>query len=115
MGHDVRSLNVGWYRDQIGYVGQEPVLMNESIARNIAYGFPGASHKEIEEAAREANCHDFICQFPDGYDTMVGERGTQVSGGQKQRIAIARALIKKPKVRIPSRGALGPGTPLTLS
>jgi ATP-binding cassette, subfamily B (MDR/TAP), member 1 len=103
LGHDIRSLNVAWYRDQIGYVGQEPVLMNESIARNIAYGRPGASQSEIEEAARQANCHDFIQQFPDGYDTVVGERGTQMSGGQKQRIAIARALVKKPKVRGPVR------------
>jgi ATP-binding cassette, subfamily B (MDR/TAP), member 1 len=98
MGHDIRTLNVSWYRDQIGYVGQEPVLMNESIARNIAYGYPGASQAEIEHAARQANCHDFISQFPDGYGTMVGERGAQLSGGQKQRVAIARALIKKPQV-----------------
>jgi ABC-type multidrug transport system fused ATPase/permease subunit len=101
LGHDVRSLNVSWYRDQIGFVGQEPVLMNESIARNIAYGFPGASQAEIEEAARQANCDSFISSFPDGYNTVVGERGLQLSGGQKQRVAIARALIKNPKVSQP--------------
>jgi ABC-type multidrug transport system fused ATPase/permease subunit len=72
--------------------------MNESVARNIAYGYPGASQIEIEEAARQANCHHFISEFPGGYDTIVGERGTQLSGGQKQRVAIARALVKKPKV-----------------
>ena len=78
MGHDIRSLNVSWYRDQIGYVGQEPTLFNDSIARNIAYGFPGATMAEVEEAARQANAHDFIMEFPDGYDTPVGERGTQL-------------------------------------
>jgi ATP-binding cassette subfamily B (MDR/TAP) protein 1 len=82
MGHDVKSLNVGWYRDQIGYVGQEPTLFNDSIARNIAYGAPGASQTDIEEAAKQANCHDFIMEFPLGYETMVGERGTQLSGGK---------------------------------
>lgn len=90
MGHDLRTLNVSWYRDQIGFVSQEPTLFNDTIARNIAYGFPGATRSEIEEAARQANAHDFIMEFPDGYDTAVGERGTQISGGQKQRIAIAR-------------------------
>lgn len=85
MGVDVRSLNVSWYRDQIGYVGQEPVLFNDTIARNISYGAPGASRAEIEEACRQANCYDFIMDFPEGLDTPVGERGIQVSGGQKQR------------------------------
>ena len=90
MGHDVKSLNVGWYRDQIGYVGQEPTLFKDTIGRNIAYGYPGATQSQIEEAARQANAHDFIMEFPEGYETPVGERGTQLSGGQKQRIAIAR-------------------------
>jgi ATP-binding cassette subfamily B (MDR/TAP) protein 1 len=97
-GHDIKSLNVGWYRDLIGYVGQEPTLFNESIATNIAYGANAASKEEIESAACAANADQFIRSFPDGYDTTVGERGSQVSGGQKQRIAIARALIKKPKL-----------------
>jgi ATP-binding cassette subfamily B (MDR/TAP) protein 1 len=100
MGHDVKSLNVGWYRDQIGYVGQEPTLFNDTIARNIAYGAPGASQADIEEAAKQANCHDFIMEFPESYDTLVGERGAQLSGGQKQRVAIARALIKNPQLLI---------------
>jgi ATP-binding cassette subfamily B (MDR/TAP) protein 1 len=97
-GVDIKSLNVKWYRDQIGFVGQEPTLFNETIANNIAYGAPDASRNEIEEAARQANAFDFISSFPEGFDTPVGERGAQLSGGQKQRIAIARALVKKPEV-----------------
>ncbi|CAB9505477.1 Leptomycin B resistance protein pmd1 [Seminavis robusta] len=100
-GHDITSLNVHWYRDQIGYVGQEPTLFPGSIAENIAFGAPNNSSREaIEEAAKQANAHNFIMSFPQGYDTQVGELGTQVSGGQKQRIAIARALIKKPPLLI---------------
>eukprot|EP00980_Cylindrotheca_fusiformis_P018488 scaffold6124_cov122-Cylindrotheca_fusiformis.AAC.7 len=98
LGEDIKSLNVTWYRDQIGYVGQEPTLFNETIANNIAYGAPNSTRQEIEEAARFANAYDFIMSFPEGFDTPVGERGTQLSGGQKQRIAIARALVKKPEV-----------------
>jgi ATP-binding cassette subfamily B (MDR/TAP) protein 1 len=97
-GVDIKSLNVAWYRDQIGFVQQEPVLFNDTIANNIAYGAPGATREQIEEAARQANAYDFISGFPEGFDTQVGERGTQMSGGQKQRIAIARALVKKPEV-----------------
>jgi len=97
-GVDIKDLNLSWYRDQIGYVGQEPTLFNTTIAENIAYGYPGATRKQIEEAAKQANIHSTIVEFPDGYDTEVGERGTQLSGGQKQRVAIARALVKNPKV-----------------
>jgi ATP-binding cassette subfamily B (MDR/TAP) protein 1 len=97
-GVDIKSLNVAWYRDQIGFVQQEPVLFNDTIANNIAHGAPGATRQQIEEAARQANAYDFISSFPEGFDTQVGERGTQMSGGQKQRIAIARALVKKPEV-----------------
>lgn len=97
-GCDVQELNLPWYRDQIGYVGQEPTLFNTTIAKNIAYGAPSATQEEVEEAARQANIHSTILAFPDGYNTTVGERGTQLSGGQKQRIAIARALVKKPSV-----------------
>ena len=100
MGHDLKSLNVHWYRDQIGYVGQEPTLFNETIAKNIAYGAPDATQAEIEDAAKQANAHTFITSFANGYQTSVGERGGQLSGGQKQRVAIARALVKKPKVLI---------------
>ncbi len=97
-GTDIREFNVQWYRDQLGFVGQEPTLFNTTIAENIRYGCPDASMAQIEEAAMQANAHDFITAFPNGYNTEVGENATQVSGGQKQRIAIARALIKKPKV-----------------
>jgi ATP-binding cassette subfamily B (MDR/TAP) protein 1 len=97
-GNDLKDLNIKWYRDQIGLVSQEPTLFNTTIRENIKYGFPGASNEDIEDAARKANAHDFIMSFPLGYDTEVGESATQISGGQKQRIAIARAILKKPKI-----------------
>ena len=97
-GVDLTKLNVKWLRDQLGLVSQEPTLFNTTIGENIKYGYPEASQKEIEEAAKKANAHDFISSFPDGYNTKVGENATQISGGQKQRIAIARALIKNPKI-----------------
>jgi ATP-binding cassette subfamily B (MDR/TAP) protein 1 len=83
----------------MGLVGQEPILFNESIRANIAYGKEGdATEDEIIAAANAANAHSFISSLPNGYDTSVGERGTQLSGGQKQRIAIARAMLKNPKI-----------------
>lgn len=97
-GVDLKDLNVKWLRDSIGLVSQEPTLFNTTIAENIKYGYPDATMEEIESAARQANAHDFIMAFPNQYNTLVGERGTQVSGGQKQRIAIARAILKKPKI-----------------
>ncbi|CAM9323468.1 unnamed protein product [Pylaiella littoralis] len=98
-GTDIKSLNVAWYRQQIGYVGQEPVLFSGTIALNIANGKQGATtEEEILAAARAANAHDFIKSFPEGYNTGVGEGGFQLSGGQKQRIAIARAIIKDPAI-----------------
>lgn len=100
LGNDLKSLNVLWYRSQLAYVGQEPVLFNMSIADNIAFGAGGVTRTEIEEAARHANAHDFIVEFPEGYETPVGARGTQLSGGQKQRVAIARALVRRPRVLI---------------
>jgi ATP-binding cassette subfamily B protein len=87
-------------RSQMALVPQEVLLFGGSIAENIAYGKPGASPEEIEAAARRANAHDFIVQFPEGYRTLVGERGVKVSGGQRQRIAIARALLKDPSILI---------------
>ncbi len=87
-------------RGQMALVPQEVLLFGGSIAENIAYGKPGASQDEIEAAARRANAHDFIVQFPEGYGTLVGERGVKVSGGQRQRIAIARALLKDPSILI---------------
>jgi len=97
-GIDMKELNVHWLRDQMGLVGQEPVLFNCSIGENIKYGMPTASQAEIEAAAKLANAHKFIMSFPEKYNTYVGERGTQMSGGQKQRLAIARAIIKRPKI-----------------
>lgn len=84
--------------DQIGLVGQEPVLFGGTIADNIRMGKPGATQKEVEDAAKMSNAHNFIMTFPDNYNTEVGDRGVQLSGGQKQRIAIARAIIKNPAV-----------------
>uniref|UniRef100_A0A1B0A9F0 ABC-type xenobiotic transporter n=1 Tax=Glossina pallidipes TaxID=7398 RepID=A0A1B0A9F0_GLOPL len=97
-GRNIRDLNVAWLRAQIGVVGQEPVLFATTIEENIRYGKPTATKEEIKQAARIANCHDFIVKLPKGYETMVGERGAQMSGGQKQRIAIARAIINDPKI-----------------
>uniref|UniRef100_A0A7S1DNH9 Uncharacterized protein n=2 Tax=Hemiselmis andersenii TaxID=464988 RepID=A0A7S1DNH9_HEMAN len=97
-GHDITTLNVAWLRTQIGLVGQEPVLFSGTIADNIASGKPGASRQEVEEAARMANAYNFIQEFPDKFDTDVGEKGGFLSGGQKQRVAIARAMIKNPAV-----------------
>jgi len=87
-------------RSQMALVPQEVLLFGGSISENIAYGKPGAAQSEIETAARRANAHDFIAQFPEGYATLVGERGVKVSGGQRQRIAIARALLKDPSILI---------------
>ena len=93
-GHDLRDFKLDGLRGQIALVSQDTYLFNASIRDNILLGRPDASAAELEEAARQANCHDFIASFPDGYDTLVGERGMQLSGGQRQRIAIARALLK---------------------
>ena len=79
-------------------MSQEPVLFDTTIAENIGYGKEGATMEEIETAAKNANAHDFISHLPDGYSTLVGERGAQLSGGQKQRLAIARALVRNPKI-----------------
>lgn len=96
---ELQALKVSWLRQQIGLVAQEPVLFNETIRSNIAYGKQGeASEEEIIAAAEAANAHKFISGLPDGYNTIVGERGIQLSGGQKQRVSIARAIIKDPKV-----------------
>lgn len=97
-GIPLTDVNLKSLRNQIGLVQQEPTLFATTVAENIAYGYPDASQEQIEEAAKLANAHDFIINFPGGYETQVGERGAQISGGQKQRIAIARAIIKKPKI-----------------
>jgi len=97
-GVEIRKINLKSLRQQIGLVGQEPVLFAGTIADNIRYGKPDATQEEIEAAARDSNAHDFVSHFPDKYETFCGEKGTQLSGGQKQRIAIARAIIKNPKI-----------------
>jgi len=99
-GRDVRELDVTFLRQQIGTVAQEPILFSNSVAENIRYGRPGASLDEIVAAARTANADRFIEKFPQGYDTLVGERGVQLSGGQKQRVAIARAVLKDPRILV---------------
>ena len=99
-GKDVRSVTQESLRRAIGLVQQDVYLFDGTIGENIAYGRPGASLSEIEEAARRANIHDFIVSLPDGYDTVVGERGSRLSGGQKQRVAIARVFLKNPKILI---------------
>ena len=99
-GRDLRELDPQWLRRQIGTVAQEPILFSTTIAENIRYGRPEATRAEIEDAARTANAHDFVSGFPEGYETMVGERGVQLSGGQKQRVAIARAVLKDPRILV---------------
>ncbi|KAM7420780.1 hypothetical protein PAMA_015143 [Pampus argenteus] len=96
--HDIRSLNVRYLREMIGVVSQEPILFATTIAENIRYGRPNVTQQEIEQAAKESNAYDFIMNLPDKFETLVGDRGTQMSGGQKQRIAIARALVRNPKI-----------------
>ncbi|KAI8620681.1 putative ABC transporter protein, partial [Chytriomyces sp. MP71] len=102
-GRDLKSLNVKWLRQQIGIVSQEPVLFNTTIKQNILMGAvddpnKSVTEEEIHKVCKLANCHNFITKLPHGYDTMVGEHGGMLSGGQKQRIAIARAMIKNPKI-----------------
>jgi len=99
-GQDLREVTQDSLRRAIGVVPQDTVLFNDTIYYNIAYGRPGASRAEIEEAARLAHIHDFITGLPDGYDTTVGERGLKLSGGEKQRVAIARVILKAPRILI---------------
>uniref|UniRef100_A0A8C2KT39 Mitochondrial potassium channel ATP-binding subunit n=1 Tax=Cyprinus carpio TaxID=7962 RepID=A0A8C2KT39_CYPCA len=100
-GLDIRTLDPSWLRGHvIGFISQEPVLFGTSVMENIRFGKPSATDAEVMAAAKQANAHNFITGFPDGYNTVVGERGVTLSGGQKQRIAIARALIKNPSVLI---------------
>ncbi|WP_377320602.1 ABC transporter ATP-binding protein [Pimelobacter simplex] len=99
-GHDVRDLTLSSLADAVGMVTQEPYLFHGTIRDNIAYARPGASADQIEQAARDANIHDRIMSFPEGYETITGERGYRLSGGEKQRLAIARVLLKDPAILI---------------
>ena len=99
-GVDVRDVTLESLRSAIGIVQQDVYLFGGTIRENISYGKPGASDEEIVAAAKRASIHDFICSLPDGYDTIVGERGARLSGGQKQRVAIARVFLRNPRILI---------------
>jgi ATP-binding cassette subfamily B protein len=99
-GQDIRQVTQASVRQAIGIVPQDTVLFNDTVEYNIAYGRPGASRAEVEDAARSARIHSFIESTPKGYATMVGERGLKLSGGEKQRVAIARTLLKNPPILI---------------
>ncbi|HHY23977.1 MAG TPA: ATP-binding cassette domain-containing protein, partial [Clostridiaceae bacterium] len=99
-GIDIKDIDIEELRESIGMVLQESILFTGTIKDNISWGREDASEEDIIEAAKAAQAHNFITQFPDGYDTILGQRGVNLSGGQKQRISIARALLKKPEILI---------------
>ncbi len=99
-GVDIRDLRIDDLRSRLGIVSQETVLFHDTVRANIAYGRPGATDDEIQRAARAAHAHEFISQMPQGYESVVGERGTELSGGQRQRVAIARAILRDPPILI---------------
>lgn len=99
-GHNIKNFDLSAYREQIGFVQQEPMMFSDTIYNNIAYGNPNATVEDVIHAADIANAHEFIARQPDAYDTVLGERGVGVSGGEKQRISIARAVLKEPSILI---------------
>jgi ATP-binding cassette subfamily B protein len=99
-GVDVRALDTGHFRRQLGMVLQDPYLFHGTVLENIRYGLPDASLPEVIAAAKAANAHDFVCRLGQGYDTVVGERGHTLSGGERQRISIARAILHDPRILI---------------
>jgi ATP-binding cassette subfamily B protein len=99
-GQDVRDVTVDSLRGAVGYVSQDPYLFYGTVRENVAYARPDATDREVEMAARRANAHEFVANLPDGYDTMVGERGVKLSGGQRQRLSIARAILADPPILV---------------
>jgi ATP-binding cassette subfamily B protein len=99
-GLDIREVDLTSLRRQIGLVAQHTLLLNGTVAENIAYGEPLVDHETIERAARDAHAHAFISQLPQGYETLIGDQGLKISGGQRQRVSLARTLLKDPPILI---------------
>ena len=99
-GVDIKTLDLKWYRSNIGLISQEPTLFATSILENVRFGRPAATDEEVYEACRAANAHDFIMEFPDQYNTFAGGSGMVFSGGQRQRICVARSFLRKPRLLI---------------